>query len=62
MKEAEILVEGARKVVVASLETQLQKDQIEWGLLKSTIRDSLSKYLWDKTRRRPMILPVLLHY
>jgi ribonuclease J len=62
MKEAEILVNGARKVVEASLEIQIQKEQMEWGTLKSNIRDSLSKYLWDKTRRRPMILPVLLHY
>ena len=62
MKEAEILVEGARKVVEATLESQFQKEQMEWATLKSSIRDNLSKYLWDKTRRRPMILPVLLHY
>ena len=62
MKEAEILVEGARKVVEATLESQIQKEQMEWATLKSSIRDNLSKYLWDKTRRRPMILPVLLHY
>jgi len=62
MKEAEILVDGARKVVEATLENQIQKEQMEWGPLKSNIRDSLSKYLWDKTRRRPMILPVLLHH
>lgn len=62
MKEAEILVEGARKVVEATLENQIQKEQMEWATLKSSIRDNLSKYLWDKTRRRPMILPVLLHY
>ncbi|GAB6156077.1 ribonuclease J [Desulfosporosinus burensis] len=62
MKEAEILVDGARKVVEATLESQIQKEQMEWGPLKSNIRDSLSKYLWDKTRRRPMILPVLLHH
>ena len=62
MKEAEILVEGARKVVEATLESQIQKEQMEWATLKSSIRDNLSKYLWDKTRRRPMILPVLLYY
>ncbi len=62
MKEAEILVEGARKVVEATLESQFQKEQMEWATLKSSIRDNLSRYLWDKTRRRPMILPVLLYY
>jgi ribonuclease J len=62
MKEAETLIDGAIKVVEVTLENQLRKDQVEWGMLKSNIRESLSKYLWDKTRRRPMILPVLLHY
>ncbi|SDH09340.1 ribonuclease J [Desulfosporosinus hippei] len=62
MKEADALIDGAKKDVIGSIERQFEKDQIEWGALKSNIRDSLSKYLWEKTRRRPMILPVLLHY
>ena len=62
MKEAGELVDGASNVVGSTIESQLQKDHIEWSYLKSAIRDSLSKYLWDKTRRRPMILPVLLNY
>jgi len=62
MKEAGELVDGAKKVVGNTLETQLQKDQIEWSVLKSTLRESLNKYLWEKTRRRPMILPVLIQY
>ena len=62
MKEAGELVDGAKKIAGNTLEIQLQKDQIEWGVLKSSLRDSLSKYLWDKTRRRPMILPVLMQF
>ncbi len=62
MKEADILVEGAKKEVLNSIEVQIRKDQMEWGILKANIRENLSKYLWDKTRRRPMIMPVLLDY
>ncbi|MDP4125814.1 MAG: ribonuclease J [Bacillota bacterium] len=62
MKEAGTLVDEAKKVVANTLESQLQKDQLEWGVLKSMMRDSLSNYFWEKTRRRPMILPVVLHY
>ncbi|EHL07559.1 hypothetical protein HMPREF0322_01676 [Desulfitobacterium hafniense DP7] len=62
MKEAEELVEGAKKVVAASIETQINKERWEWGVLRGSIHESLSQYLWDKTRRRPMILPVLLQF
>ncbi|AET66695.1 putative hydrolase of the metallo-beta-lactamase superfamily [Desulfosporosinus orientis DSM 765] len=60
MKEAETLVEGAKKEILNTLEIQLQKDQLEWVVIKTNIRESLGKYLWEKTRRRPIILPVLL--
>ncbi|HHY25472.1 MAG TPA: ribonuclease J [Desulfitobacterium dehalogenans] len=62
MKEAEELVEGAKKVVAASIEAQISKERWEWGVLRGSIHESLSQYLWDKTRRRPMILPVLLQF
>lgn len=62
MKEAVELVDGAKKVVSNTLEIQLQRDQIEWGVIKTALRESLSNYFWEKTRRRPMILPVLLQY
>lgn len=60
MKEAELLVEGAKKEILSTLEQQLQKDYLEWAVIKTNIREGLSKYLWEKTRRRPIILPILL--
>ena len=60
MREAEELVEGAKKIVTEAIEQQLNPERLEWGVLRSAIHDSLSRYFWDKTRRRPMILPVLL--
>lgn len=62
MKDAGELVEGAKNVVEKALKAELLKDQIEWVASKSSVRDSLSKYFWDKTRRRPMILPVIIQY
>jgi metallo-beta-lactamase len=32
----------------------------EWSAIKSNVRDALSRYLFDKTRRRPMILPIIM--
>ena len=62
MKEAGELVDGAKKVVGSTLEIQLNRDQLEWGIIKTALRESTSNYFWEKTRRRPMILPVLLQY
>jgi ribonuclease J len=53
-------VDGAKKVGSNTLIAQLEREQIEWGVLKSTLRDSLGNYFWEKTHRRPMVLPVLL--
>lgn len=60
MKDAGELIDGAQKVGNSALTVQLEKDQIEWVTLKSVLRDSLGNYFWEKTHRRPMILPVLV--
>ena len=60
MKDAGELVDGAKKVVSAAIEAQLNQERWEWGVLRSAVYESLSNFCWEKTRRRPMILPVLL--
>jgi ribonuclease J len=57
MKEAGELVDGAKIVVGNTLNSQIKR-----GVLKTALRESMSNYFWEKTRRRPMILPVLLQY
>ena len=32
----------------------------EWSAIKSTVRDSLGRFLYERTRRRPMILPIIM--
>ncbi|MBQ5420505.1 MAG: hypothetical protein IIU24_10395, partial [Selenomonas sp.] len=31
----------------------------EWAAIKANVRDALGRYLFEKTRRRPMILPII---
>lgn len=62
MKEAGDLVEGARKVVASALEAQLKGEEMDWGVLKGSVRDSLSTFIWEKTKRNPMILPIILQF
>jgi len=59
VREADELMSGAKERVVQSLEKNLERNVTDWASLKNGLRDSLSKYLFEKTRRRPMILPII---
>ncbi|TEB16603.1 Ribonuclease J 1 [Pelotomaculum sp. FP] len=60
VRESEELLEEARMRVKASLEKCTCKGISEWSSMKSQVRDVLGKYLFEKTRRRPMILPIIM--
>ena len=59
-KESDELIEEERSVVEEALSAALEKNISDRGKLKSTIRDSLSDYVWKKTKRQPMILPIIM--
>ncbi|MDQ0299189.1 ribonuclease J [Salibacterium salarium] len=60
VRESEELLEEANKKVTSTLEKALAENVKEWSTLKSNIRDVLSRYLYEKTKRRPMILPIIM--
>ncbi|SDG99760.1 ribonuclease J [Alteribacillus persepolensis] len=60
VRESEELLEEANNKVSATLEKCMSENVNEWSSLKSSIRDVLSRYLYEKTRRRPMILPIIM--
>lgn len=60
VRESEQLMESARKRVVKILEDCAEKNVHEWGIIKSKIKDELSKLFYDTTRRNPMILPIIM--
>ncbi len=60
VKEAEDLLEGAREIVYESIEEDLNRKMIDWNKIKNDIKDSLGRYVWEKTERRPMILPIIM--
>lgn len=60
VRESEQLLEEANRIVSITME-KCMKDQVsEWASLKTSIRDALSKFLFERTRRRPMILPIIM--
>lgn len=59
VRESENLMDEALEVVRNSLERCLNHNVTDWGKIKNEIRDSLSDYIWKKTKRSPMILPII---
>lgn len=60
VRESEGLMDEARQVVSDALDSCLNKNISDWGKIKNTVKDSLSDYLWKKTKRNPMILPIIM--
>jgi ribonuclease J len=60
VRESETLMDEARQVVSDALQSCLDKNISDWGKIKNTVKDSLSDYLWKKTKRNPMILPIIM--
>lgn len=59
VRESETLMDDCRHVVSEALEDCLYKNVSDWSRIKSVIRDSLSEFLWKRTKRNPMILPII---
>jgi ribonuclease J len=60
VKEADELMEEAKEKVLTVLERCDQKRISDWAGIKAQIRDGLSRFLYEKTRRRPMIIPIVM--
>lgn len=59
VRESETLIDECKEVVQEALDMCLSKGITDWGKLKGTIRDALGEFLWKRTKRSPMILPVI---
>lgn len=60
VRESDELMDEARIVVNDAVEGCLDRGIADWGKLKSSIKDALGDYVWKKTKRRPMILPIIM--
>ncbi|WP_310604130.1 ribonuclease J, partial [Anaerosporobacter sp.] len=60
VRESETLMDDAREVVNNALDKCIGRNITDWGKIKMEIKDSLSDYLWKKTKRNPMILPIIM--
>lgn len=60
VKESIDLIEASTEIVTTVLEDNLAKKEFDWSTLKQEMRDALGKYLFNETKRRPIILPVIM--
>lgn len=60
VRESEDLMGEARVVVEDALDICLDKRITDWGKIKGIIKDSLGDFVWKRTKRRPMILPIIM--
>ena len=60
VRESDELLEEARSIIEEGVLNCLDRGISDWGKIKSVIRDSLDDFVWKKTKRRPMILPIIM--
>ena len=60
VRESDVLMDEAREVVNKALNNLTDRNVTDWGKMKNAVKDSLSSFVWAKTKRRPMILPIIM--
>lgn len=60
VRESEGLLEEANRIVTTTLHKLMSEKVNEWASLKTNVKDALGRFLYEQTRRRPMILPIIM--
>lgn len=60
VREAEALMDEARQVVTEAVEKCLDSGCVDWGRIKNITKDTMSDFLWKRTKRSPMIIPIIM--
>ena len=60
VRESDKLIEDATDLVYDDVTEALDRGITDWGKLKNIVKDTLSDYIWKKTKRRPMIMPIIM--
>ena len=53
-------MEEVKKVIKEELDNCEEKNIKDWGTIKSNLKDELRDYIFKKTKRNPMILPIIM--
>jgi hypothetical protein len=53
-------MEKARDISKSALESSLKGGNVDWPMMKANVKDALASYVYQKTKRHPMILPIII--
>ena len=59
VREAELLIEQCKDVASETLYNCLEYESVDWSRIKNRLREDLGSFLWERTKRSPMILPII---
>ncbi len=59
VREAETLIDGVRHIAGETALDCLSKKNMDWSTMKSSMKSSVARYIYDQTKRSPMILPII---
>ncbi|WP_369902875.1 ribonuclease J1 [Bacillus manliponensis] len=60
MRESSDLINDAQTLITTHLEKVMERKTTQWSEIKNEITDTLAPFLYEKTKRRPMILPIIM--
>lgn len=60
VRESEDLMEEARHVLEETVSYCMERNITDWSKIKNEIKDTLGEFVWKKTKRRPMIMPIIM--
>lgn len=61
VRESEELMDNAREIAKNAIENSLRGGSIDWPMIKSNVREALASFVFQKTKRHPMILPIIIN-
>ena len=59
VREAEGLIDGVKDAATHSVEECLARKNMDWSTMKSSLKSTVARYIYDQTKRNPMILPII---
>ena len=60
VKESEELINEVKDIASEELDKCLEKGIVEWYLLKSSVKKAVENYIYEKTKRKPTIIPIIM--